>query len=127
MVVLLVKALVAVALLVNNNEENVMDDMKQSLKSSDTWLRVLYMFLFMILYSVAEVVLTAVIVFQLLLVLFTGKKNARLLKLGQSLSTYIYQVLSFLNFNSDYHPYPLGAWPKGEPLALKNKSLTDEE
>lgn len=104
-----------------------MDDMKENLKSSDTWTRVLYMLLFMVLYSLAEVVLTAVIVFQLLLVLFTAKKNARLLKLGQSLSTYVYQVLSFLSFNSDSHPYPMGAWPKGEPVVHKSKSLTEDE
>lgn len=104
-----------------------MDDMKQNLKSSDTWTRVLYMLLFVILYSLAEVVLTAVIVFQLLLILFTAKKNARLLKLGQSLSTYIYQVLSFLSFNSDYHPYPMGAWPKGEPKLSNDKASLDNE
>lgn len=104
-----------------------MDDIKQNLKSSDTWSRILYMLLFVILYSLAEVVLTAVIVFQLLLVLFTASKNARLLKLGQSLSTYIYQVLSYLSFNSDYQPYPLGAWPKGEPKLSKDSAIEEKE
>ena len=103
------------------------EDIKQNLKSSDTWSRVLYMLLFVILYSLAEVILTAVVVFQLLLVLFTGSKNARLLKLGQSLATYIYQVLHYLTFNSDYQPYPMGAWPKGEPKAKNDKQLTEEE
>jgi Domain of unknown function (DUF4389) len=103
-----------------------MDDMKQNLKSTDTWSRILYMLLFVILYSLAEVVLTAVIVFQLLLVLFTASKNARLLKLGQSLSTYVYQILSYLSFNSDYQPYPMGAWPKGEPK-VGNKTLIENE
>ena len=81
----------------------------------------------MIFYSLAEVVLTAVVVFQLLLVLFTGKKNERLLKLGQSLSTYIYQVLKYLTFNSDYKSYPFGAWPKGEPKQDDNKQLEKEK
>ena len=103
------------------------DDIKENLKSSDTWTRVLYMVLFVVLYSLAEIVLTAVIVFQLLLVLFTASKNARLLKLGQSLSTYIYQVLSYLSFNSDYKPYPLGAWPNGEPKVGHDKTLLDKE
>jgi len=103
-----------------------MAEIKENLKSTDTWTRVLYMFLFVILYSLAEIVLTAVVVFQLLLVLFTGSKNARLLKLGQSLSTYIYQVLSFLCFNSDYKPYPLGAWPTGEPKISGSKSVKDD-
>lgn len=97
------------------------DDLKKNLKSTDTWSRALYMLLFVIFYSLAEVVITAVIVFQLLLVLFSGRKNERLLKLGQSLSTYIYQVLSYLSFNSNYQPYPFGAWPKGKPKSHEEK------
>jgi len=101
-------------------------DVKDNLKSSDTWTRILYIFLYIIFYSIAEVVLTAVVAFQLLMVLFTGSKNERLLKLGQSLSTYIYQVMSFLTFNSDYKPYPFGAWPKGEPKVAAKSLEADE-
>ena len=91
------------------------DEFKANLKERGTWLRGLYMLLFAIFYTVAEVVVTAVVIFQFLLALFTGRSNERLLKLGQSLSTYVYQILQFLTFNSDYHPYPFGAWPKGTP------------
>ena len=95
------------------------NDIKDNIKSQATWIRGLYMLLYGIFYSIAEVVLVAVIVFQFLLKLFTAETNARLLKLGQSLSTYIYQVLQYLTFNSDYQPYPFGAWPKGEPKPRK--------
>ena len=47
------------------------------------------------------------------------------LSLGQGLSTYIYQILQYLNFNSDYQPYPFGAWPKGEPRSTKLEAPTD--
>jgi len=103
------------------------EQIKDNLSSSDTWGRVLYMFLMVIFYSIAEVVLTAVVAFQLVLVLFTGKKNERLLKLGQSLSTYIYQVVCYLTFNSDHKPYPFGAWPKGQPSVNKAKELKAED
>ena len=83
------------------------------------------MLLFAIFYSIAEVVLFAVVVFQFLLKLFTGETNARLRKLAQSLATYIYQIIQFLGFNSDYQPYPFGAWPKGEPKAV-NRRDSDE-
>lgn len=91
-------------------------DIKKNLSEDTSWWRALYMLMFAVFYNIAEVVLVAVAVFQLLVMLFTGKTNARLLKLGQGLSTYIYQVMRFLTFNSDYHPYPFGAWPKGEPV-----------
>ena len=79
------------------------------------WWRALYMVLFTILYSVAEVVLVAVVVFQFVVLLVLKKANDRLLTFGQSLSTYVYQILSFLTFNSETHPYPFAPWPKGTP------------
>jgi hypothetical protein len=95
------------------------NDVKENLKSQSTWIRGLYMLIFAVFYTIAEIVLYAVIVFQFLLKLFTAETNERLLKLGQGLATYIYQILQFLSFNSEYQPYPFGAWPKGEPKTAK--------
>ncbi len=91
------------------------NEIKANLKQQTIWLRGLYMLMFALFYSVAEFVLIAVAVFQFLFILFTGKNNPRLLRLGQSLATYIYQILQFLTFNSDYQPYPFDEWPKGKP------------
>ena len=95
------------------------NDVKHNLKSQSTWKRGLYMLLYIIFSRIAEIVLGVVVLFQFLLKLFTGETNERLLKLGQGLSTYVYQVFQFLTYNSEYHPYPFGAWPKGEPKPAK--------
>jgi len=95
------------------------NEVKENLKSQSTWKRGLYMLLYIIFSRVAEIVLGFIVLFQFLLKLFTGETNERLLKLGQGLSTYVYQTLQFLTFNSEYHPYPFGAWPKGEPRPAK--------
>ena len=102
-------------------------DVKQNLKARKTWLRGLYILMFSIFYSIAEVVLFAVVLFQFLLTLFTAQTNQRLLKLGQSLSTYIYQILMYITFNSDHQPYPFGAWPKGPPSAKKDTAEVNKE
>ena len=101
------------------------DDLKHNLKNQSTWKRGLYMLMFMIFSRIAEVVLFTVVVFQFILKLFTGNTNERLRKLGQGTSTYVYQVFQFLNFNSDYQPYPFGAWPKGEPRAAGTEVSKD--
>jgi len=105
------------------------DDIKQNLKSTSTWMRGLYMLLYVIFSRIAELVLGVVILFQFLLKLITGETNDRLLKLGQGLSTYIYQIFQYLTFNSEYQPYPFGAWPKGEPrparIANDPDAMTD--
>ena len=105
------------------------DELKAHLKERKIWLRGLYMLLFAIFYGIAEIVITAVVLFQFLLALFTGQTNERLLKLGQSLGTYVYQILQFLTFNSEHHPYPFGAWPRGAPKesAKRGKSMTVTE
>jgi hypothetical protein len=97
------------------------DDLKDNIKKQSTWMRGLYMLLFSIFYKIADIILFAVIIFQFILKVLTGDTNDRLRKLGQSISTYIYQVLQFLSFNSEQHPYPFGAWPKGEPRPAAKK------
>ena len=87
------------------------DDLKKNIKESKTWLRGLYMLMFLFFYSLAKVVIFGVIAVQFVLSLFTGKTNEKLLFLGQSLSTYLYQILRFLTFNSEEHPYPFSDWP----------------
>jgi hypothetical protein len=95
------------------------NEVTENLKSQSTWMRGLYILIYAVFYTIAEIVLFAVIAFQFLLKLFTADTNERLRKLGQGLSTYVYQILQFMTFNSDYQPYPFGAWPKAEPKALK--------
>ena len=102
------------------------NEIKENLKQQSTWLRALYMLMFTLFYGIAEVVLFAVVIFQFLLVLFTGKSNPRLQKLGQTIATYIYQIIQYLTFNSDYQAYPFGAWPKGEPSELKKELKKSE-
>ena len=104
------------------------DTLKENVREGKTWRRALYMLLFAIIYGVAEIVITFVVLLQFLTTLFTGTTNERLLKLGQSLSTYVYQIMLFLTFNSETHPYPYGAWPKGAPPAdRKRKKVETEE
>ncbi|MDH5472342.1 MAG: DUF4389 domain-containing protein [Gammaproteobacteria bacterium] len=104
-----------------------MNEIKDNLTEQKTWVRGLYMLMFAIFYGIAKVVLSAVIIFQFLLVLFTAETNTRLLKLGQSLSTYSYQIMMFLTFNSEYQPYPFGAWPKGEPRTKEATSIEQDD
>ena len=103
------------------------EEFKENIKQQSTWMRGLYMLMFALFYSLAEFVLFAVVIFQFFLVLFTGDNNPRLQKLGQSIATYVYQIMQFITFNSNYHAYPFGAWPKGEPVSLKNQQIKSDD
>ena len=94
-------------------------EFKANIGNQNSWKRGLYMLLFIVCYGLANWVLLVVVAFQFIHKLITGVTNPRLHKLGQSLATYAYQIIQFESFNSEYHPYPLGAWPKGEPAGRK--------
>ncbi len=89
--------------------------LESNLKSSSTWLRLLFMILFLALWSISRVVVFAVIVLQFFWVLFAGETNSRLGALGQSLATYSYQIVLYLTFNTEEHPFPFSDWPDGPP------------
>lgn len=73
--------------------------------------RLIYMLLFIICYSVAEIVVAVVVFFQFLHLLILRELNENLLRFGAELSRYIYQLLQFLNFNANERPFPVGDWP----------------
>ena len=89
----------------------IKEDIVKNVKQRSTWQRILYMLLFGIAYSVAEVILIAVVVSQLFFKLFTGTLNEKLLKFGKQLSCYVYQIFLYMTFNEDDLPFPFSDFP----------------
>jgi hypothetical protein len=87
---------------------------KENFLSGATWLRALYMVLFVLIYGIAEILVAAVAVLQLVFVLVTGKRNDQLLAFGGSLSTFVYQIMLFWTFRSEDKPFPFSDWPSSE-------------
>lgn len=90
------------------------EELREHLTTRATWIRGLYMLLFVLIYSLAELVLVAVVIFQFIARLVTGQVNERLQEFGQQLSRYFYDMLRFFTFNSEEKPYPFAPWNKGE-------------
>lgn len=84
-----------------------------NLGRGDVWMRILYMLLFVVVYSVVEVLVVAATVLQLGFVLVSGDRNARLQDFNESLSRYVYDVLRFIMFVSDHKPFPFTDWRSG--------------
>ncbi len=90
--------------------------LEQNLKRRSTWVRLLFMAVFVVIYMITRIVFGAVVVFQFLWVLFTAESNKQLTGLGQSLATYTYQIMRYLSFNSEDKPFPFNTeWPTGSP------------
>lgn len=99
---------------VNDGGGGTSGQLEENLKRRSTWLRLLFMIVFIAIYAITRIVFGAVIVFQFFWVLFTAETNRNLTELGQSLATYTYQIMRYLSFNSDDKPFPFDAeWPSG--------------
>ncbi|MBV1905471.1 MAG: DUF4389 domain-containing protein [Pseudomonadales bacterium] len=90
-------------------------EMKDRLNNPSLWKRALFMLIFALIRVIAEGIVSIVALFQFVTLLLTGQANSALIKFGNNLSAYIYQVAQFLTFNSETHPFPLSDWPCQEP------------
>ncbi|GMR05636.1 MAG: hypothetical protein BMS9Abin25_0211 [Gammaproteobacteria bacterium] len=86
------------------------DNIKENLKDNSTWMRILYMAIFVFIFNIVELLIAALVIFQLLVLLFTGEKNMRLVGFGGMLSQYAYRMLQYLTFNSEDRPFPFADW-----------------
>jgi hypothetical protein len=100
---------------VESVDETEVSPMEKNLTSRDTWMRFLFMVISAVLMSITGIVGTVVVWLGFLWVLFTGETNRQLQTVGQSIASYVYQIVCYLTFNSDEKPFPLGGeWPSGE-------------
>ena len=97
------------------------NEQPSNLFRKEIWLRGLLMLVFALCWGLAEIVLTAVALFQFACVLFTGSRNDNATTLGASLGQYIYQIAQFETFNSEERPYPLAPWPVGNGLIERKR------
>ena len=91
-----------------------MSDIRTSLLSRKTWIRIAYMALFLLLLILARSVLLLLILIQTGIVVTSGTDNDKLRELGQSLSKWVFQTLMFVTFNSEKKSYPFDDWPEPE-------------
>jgi len=101
------------------------DELKSNLLSPQHWLRLIFMLMFVVLLYIASTVIGVLVALQFLFALITGKDNTNLRSLGDSISTYIFQALQFLTYNSDQKPFPFSEWPSRS--SEKAASKTSDE
>ena len=79
-----------------------------------TLMRGLYMLAFILLFALAETVLTIIAVLQFLWLLFTGHRNDALRDFGASLSIWMGDVARFQACDTDEKPFPWDRWPPSD-------------
>lgn len=96
-----------------NPDDTGPGNLKRKLTNPSHWLRLLLIFLmYLILFTVVQFIVTVSMLVQWVLVLFNGETNTRLRKFTKGLNRYSWEILEYLNFNSERCPFPLADWPE---------------
>lgn len=93
------------------------DDTKDHLTELSTWMRMVFVVLFAILFNLVELLVAAIVVVQFLSQLCTGRTVPRLATFGEHLARYVQQIVLFLTYQTEERPYPFAAWPEARPNA----------
>ncbi len=101
------------------------NDIKTNIKNKNAWLRLLFIIIFVVFYSLAEIVFWFSVLVQVLFTLFSGSINRNLQIFTARLAAYIYSVLKYVSYQTDGKPFPFSAWPEyDEP---ESTEITVEE
>jgi len=79
---------------------------KSSFTRKNKFKRILLIILFIVIYSLVEIIMGLVIFMQILFVLVRSRTNETLLKIAKVLSLLIYDILKYLSFITEDKPYP---------------------
>lgn len=88
-----------------------MNDPKTTVKYESIVLRALWMLVFVLVWQVAQFLLGALVVVQLIYRLVYGAPNLSLMNFGDSLSQFLAQIGRFGSFHTEQKPWPFADWP----------------
>jgi len=78
-------------------------------------LRIIWMLVFALVWQVAQFMLGALVLVQLIYRLAYGAPNAGMMAFGDSLSQFLAQIGCFGSFHTELKPWPFADWPAARP------------
>ena len=88
-------------------------DRRENLTRRGTWLRLIYMSLFVAIFGFSEALILVIVVVQFVSKLVRGEEFERLAQIGAEIGDYFRAIILFLTYRTETTPYPFGEWPTG--------------
>lgn len=88
------------------SQENVLDN----LKKSESWIRGIYLLIFLFILQIMEIVIVVLTVFQFVASIFTGGRLPSLDAFSRGLANYTRNILLYITYQSDLKPFPFREW-----------------
>ena len=95
------------------------------IKATNSWLRILLMFGYLVVLYVIALLAVVIMVGQTIFVLGSGAPNSNLVIFGEALAEYIKQIIDFLFYKSNTKPFPFAPFPIIDFIA--NSEKLDQE
>lgn len=92
-----------------------MNDSNRDAGHESILLRILWMLIFVMVWQVAQFLLGALVLVQLVYRLIYGAPSASMMNFGDSLSQYLAQIGRFGSFHTEQKPWPFADWPAPRP------------
>lgn len=86
-------------------------DVRRHVRQQSTWIRLIYMLILAVAWTLAELVFIAVVVLQFLAKLFTGEPIDDLVRFGRNMAEYMAQIVRFQTFVTEDLAFPFRPWP----------------
>lgn len=85
-----------------------------AVRSKATWLRLLFMLIMAVIFSLGVMVGSIVALLQFFWVLFTGEPKEEFKMIGRQLGEYGREIALYMTFNTEARPFPFDReWPSG--------------
>ena len=88
-----------------------MEEFETNEREKPGLLRALYTILFLIIIRLISMVLFVIAITQYIYSWLTGEPNEKILYFTEGLAEYSKQLVSYVGFNTDEKPWPVGEWP----------------
>jgi len=90
------------------------EELKVNVFKQGKWLRILWIALFLFIYTYASLVLYVIAVLQFLFNLVTDSPNKSLSELAALFREWMVQIINFVTYQETEKPYPFSEFPKKE-------------
>ncbi len=88
-----------------------MDEIETNEREKPGIVRALYILLYLIIGRFISMVLFVIAITQYIYSWLTGEPNEKILLFSEGLAEYTKQLVSYVGFNTDEKPWPVGDWP----------------
>ena len=88
-----------------------MEEFETNERGKPGLVRALYTILFLIIIRLISMVLFVIAITQYIYSWLTGEPNEKILYFTEGLAEYSKQLVSYVGFNTDEKPWPVGDWP----------------